>query len=310
MTSDPYEIWVSEVMLQQTQVATALPYYQRWLERFPTPEALAVADEQEALSLWQGLGYYRRCRLLQQGAMWVRENGLPQSSAEWRKVPGVGPYTAGAIASITLGEASPVVDGNVERVYARISGDETVGAALHRNAWKWAEENMHSARPGDWNQSLMELGATVCCPQNPICSQCPLRSCCQAFASGRTSELPKREPKPKPIHLQHEVWAPVHEGRLGVRQIPPGEWWQGMWEFPRTSQQSADSLRSLTGGGSLLSLGEIRHTVTRHKITISAHLVQCDTRSEYLSWETPEALQRLPMPAPQRRVLKLALPFL
>ncbi|HEY0865900.1 MAG TPA: A/G-specific adenine glycosylase [Fimbriimonas sp.] len=309
-TDDPWAIWVSEVMLQQTQVATVVPYYLRWLQRFPRPQALAEADEQEALALWQGLGYYRRCRLLQKGARHVVEHGYPEAYEGWLKVPGVGPYTAGAIASIAFGVPVPVVDGNVERVYARLRADRKTGAELHRNAWKWSRKVLDKKRPGAWNEALMELGATVCRPGKPDCPRCPVETACVGRMLGLEESLPTRQAPPKVVKLRHAVWVPVFEGKFGVVQIPEGQWWEGMWEFPRAESEGpmeVPELRELVGPGWLQTAGQIHHTVTRHKITIDVSLIRCETRSERLRWETAEGLARLPMPTPQRRCLKAAL---
>ncbi|MGV3617571.1 MAG: A/G-specific adenine glycosylase [Fimbriimonas sp.] len=307
-TKDPYAIWVSEVMLQQTQVATVIPYWHRWLERFPTVESLATADEQDALALWQGLGYYRRCRLLLQGARYLAENGIPTRAEEWLRVPGVGRYTAGAISSIAQNHPAALVDGNVERVYARVTGDDASGPALTNGAWVWAERNLYRSRPGDWNQALMELGATVCKPVKPDCTRCPLEGRCVARQTWRVDELPRREAKPTPVHLRHAVWVPVHEGRYGVRQIPEGLWWQGMWEFPRADalpDREIPELRTLIGPGWLQDVGTLRHSVTHHRIVIEVGVVRCEAPSPVLRWGTLEGLAALPMPAPQRKILKL-----
>jgi len=306
-TRDPYAIWVSEIMLQQTQVATVLPYFERWMARFPDVATLAAADEQDVLSQWQGLGYYRRCRFLLQGARYVA--GLPdwpRTAEAWRKVPGVGPYTAGAIASIAFEEPTPLVDGNVERVFARLANCEAVGPALTVKAWEWATQNVHGERPGDWNQALMELGATVCKPVAPLCGRCPLGDLCEAKKAGRQAELPVSPPKIKVVELTHITWVPFHEGTFGVRQIPQGEWWSEMWEFPRVATADTSDLETLFPTAWNESLGSIRHTVTNHRIRLLASLVRTETKNESLRWLNANELQHLPMPAPQRRVLKLA----
>jgi A/G-specific adenine glycosylase len=309
-TQDPYAIWVSEIMLQQTQVTTVIPYWLRWMDRFPTVDALASSDEQEVLSLWQGLGYYRRCRLLLEGARWVSKNGTPQSVEEWRLVPGVGKYTAGAIASIAQNISAPVVDGNVERVYARLMGDDRIGKNLHEAAWEWANQNLFEPRPGDWNQALMELGATVCTPNNPNCDRCPLKDRCVARQSWRVEELPTKPPKVRVVKMHHTVWVPIFNSSWGLRQIPSGQWWQGMWEFPRVeSDAMSDSteLRQLVGPGWLESIGIVRHSVTCHRISLEVSFVRCETRSDVLKWFKTEELVALPMPSPQRKVLGIVM---
>ena len=296
---DPYAIWVSEIMLQQTQVKTVIPYFERWMAAFPTVHALAEADEQAVLAMWQGLGYYRRCRQLLAGARFVARNGMPTSATAWREVPGVGPYTAGAIASIAFGEPAALVDGNVERVFARLTACPETGPKLNRQAWEWASTVIPPTRPGDWNQALMEIGATVCRPRDADCPACPLRPACLA-ADGDPLAFPTTVPKKSPTLLQHETWIPICGGRLGVRQIPDGQWWEGMWEFPRTTDGT-----KLFPGQETWPLGSFRHTVTVHRITLAVNCVRLKSQSDELKWFGLDELASLPMPAPQRKALGL-----
>ncbi len=295
-------------MLQQTQVATVIPYWHRWMEQFPTVESLAAADEQAVLALWQGLGYYRRCRLLLQGAQWVAEHGMPNTAAELLKVPGIGPYTAGAIASIAFNQPTPLVDGNVERVFARLMGDTGVGQELHDSAWVWAKRNLYKKRPGDWNQALMELGATVCRPVAPDCKGCPVADKCVAFQSWRVDELPRKAAKVTTVKLQHVVWVPMLGDKFGVKQIPAGQWWEGMWEFPRVDADGTlepIQLREMVGQGWKQDVGTVKHSVTHHRITIEVSFVQCDEAAPNLRWVSRQEILEIPMPAPQRKALKL-----
>lgn len=304
-TRDPYAVWVSEIMLQQTQVATVLPYYDRWMTRFPTVEALASADEQEVLALWQGLGYYRRCRNLLAGARTVAEVGYPTTAKGWRDIPGVGAYTAAAIASITLDEQSAVVDGNVERVFARVTASTATGSRLNREATKWAQSLIPSESPGDWNQAMMELGATICTPKNPKCEQCPITKVCGAYAKGDPTRYPISLPKKPIVSLASIVWVPVREGLVGVRQIPKGEWWEGMWEFPREQDEAV--LRLLLWPAETIELGLVRHTVTHHRISLMVKLVRLrQGAGKDLRWLPLGELEALPMPAPQRKIARLA----
>ncbi len=293
LTRDPYAIWVSEIMLQQTQVATVIGYFERWMERFPTVASLAAADDQDVLSLWQGLGYYRRCRNLLAGARWVVKHGMPVSAAGWQKVPGVGRYTAGAIASIAQGEAVPVVDGNVERVFARLTGCDSSGPALNKSAWAWAPGLVSRERPGDWNQALMELGATVCKPREPLCASCPLSSSCCAFAVGRQSELPVMLKQPKTVALGRLACVVVCQDRFGLEQIPAGEWWEGMWRFPAIDRGEP--------------IGVVKHAVTHHRITMRVYLDRLSAETTDFAWYSQDELKHLPMPAAQRRALAIAL---
>ncbi|HEY6489252.1 MAG: A/G-specific adenine glycosylase [Terracidiphilus sp.] len=195
---DPYAIWVSEIMLQQTRVAVVTERYQAFMTRFPTLVSLALAPEQEVLALWSGLGYYRRARMLHKAAQFVaehREGNLPITSAELRVLPGIGNYTAAAIASIAHGEAAPVVDGNVERVLCRLQGWEAVGrsgaAAMRHRIDSVAAQLLDPRRPGDFNQALMELGATLCTPRNPQCLVCPLSPDCVTRGEHKTAARPR-----------------------------------------------------------------------------------------------------------------------
>ncbi|HRF60027.1 MAG TPA: A/G-specific adenine glycosylase [Fimbriimonadaceae bacterium] len=310
-TREPYPVWVSEAMLQQTQVATVLPYYARWINRFPTVETLAQAELEEALALWQGLGYYRRGRMLHAGARVIVERGWPTSSAEWRQIPGVGRYTAAAIASICLGEPIAVVDGNVERVHARLSGSESSGAALHREAWTWAQEQLYAKRPGDWNQAMMELGARVCTPKNPGCRECPVAYLCIARLTHRETELPAPKARRATVDEVHWVWIPYFAGRFGMRRITDSRWWEGLWEFPRAVAPANEAdLRALVGGGWVESIGSLRHTVTHHRIHVRASILRCEAAVTELTWLSREELAAIAMPAPQRKLLERALSVL
>lgn len=313
-TKDPYAIWVSEIMLQQTQVATVIPYYERWMARFPDIQALAAASEEEVLSLWQGLGYYRRAKQLRAGAQSLTPSPFSPQSRNRRieeskiqallSVPGIGPYTAGAIASIAFNEPVPLVDGNVERVYARLNNDASAGTALKKAAWKWAEANVHPDRPGDWNQALMELGATICKPADPLCPICPVAAECQALQAGTQNSLPTPAAKPKVIPLVHHVWIPVCDGQYGLRQIPDGQWWAGMWEFPRSER--LEDLEATFPGAWPQAAGSFRHTVTCHRIQVHVSVLRLDEEAAHLRWVSPTHLKNLPLPAPQRKALKMA----
>ncbi len=325
-TKDPYAIWVSEIMLQQTQVATVIPYYERWLAAFPTVSDLAHADEQHVLALWQGLGYYRRAKLLHAGAKQVAETGIPADAPGWRGVPGVGRYTAGAITSIALNLQEPLVDGNVERVYARLTGDGSPAKELTAAAWKWAGKLVPSDRPGDWNQALMELGATVCKPDRADCDRCPLVSKCVAHARNETTRFPTPKPKAKTVKLEHEFWVvrrwEAGAARYAIEQIGPdtyqsdsseekGRWWEGMWQFLRVGPEGAPE-RLLPFKDELwpVALGSFTHAVTHHRITVSAMLVDLPDAFALeplasVRWISPAEIDGVALPAPQRKILSL-----
>ncbi|MDX2064764.1 MAG: A/G-specific adenine glycosylase [Fimbriimonadaceae bacterium] len=306
-TRDPYAIWVSEIMLQQTQVATALPYYERWLARFPTVESLAAAPEADVLALWQGLGYYRRARMLHDGARTVVANGrFPASCAEWRAIPGVGAYTAGAISSISLGLPEPVVDGNVERVFARVTSSSATGPALNRAAWSWVHQVFDPARADRWNQAVMELGATVCTPRQPACDRCPIAAHCVALAEHRPADFPVRVARAKPTPIEMNSYVVRCAETVLLRQRGADEWWHGLWDFP---DAVPDTLAA-----DAAPIGTVRHVVTTHRVTRTVFVATLAANhcSEMPAAELPGVwfresdLPNLAMPTPARRAWAIA----
>ena len=239
--TDPYRVLVSEFMLQQTRVDTVRGYYGPWLERFPSVDALAGADDDEVLKAWEGLGYYRRARNLHRAARVVREQyaGLiPGTYDALRALPGVGEYTAGAVASIAFGQRVPAVDGNVRRVLARL-----FDVSKPKPAWlrERAAELVDDRRPGDWNQALMELGATVCKPRGPNCARCPVSTWCAARAAGTQEERPST-PTRREVPTATIVLAVLHaEGRVFLAKRPPEGLLAGMWAFPEQRMQGPPS---------------------------------------------------------------------
>ena len=287
-------------MLQQTQIATALPFYERWITRFPTVQALAAASEQEALALWQGLGYYRRCQMLLRGARQVVEQGFPTSRDEWLEVPGVGKYTAAAIASICLDEASAVVDGNVERVYARLTCDPATGTKLKTNTWLWADKHLFAKEPGTWNQAVMELGATVCKPAQPQCQSCPIQVHCVAFQTNRVSEFPSPKTKPTTVKYEEEILIPLFDDEIGFLSNHDLSWWKGLSLLPLTS-----TFPNLVEGNWLEHLGEVSYTVTHHKVTAMVSYYRFDAKPEGLTWVNKEDVDAVPLPAPHRKAIQM-----
>jgi len=237
-TGDPYRVWLSEMMLQQTQVATVIPYYERFVSRWPTVAELAAAPLDDVLHAWAGLGYYARARNLHKAARMVAEafdGAFPDGVDDLLRLPGVGRYSAGAIASIAFGKKASVVDGNVARVLARlfvIDADVRAGAGRDM-AWELADALVSPRRPGDFNQAVMELGATVCLPgESARCLTCPLRVECGAAETGRTAELPIRTKKTRILHETHVVVAVERAGRWLMIRRPEGGLWGGLWEMP------------------------------------------------------------------------------
>ncbi|MEW5987364.1 MAG: A/G-specific adenine glycosylase [Chloroflexota bacterium] len=247
-TRDPYAIWVAEVMLQQTQIATVLPYYERWLARFSTVEELAAADLAEVLKLWEGLGYYGRARHLHAAAQTIvrdYDGRLPNTVEELLKLKGIGRYTAGAIASMAFDRPAAVLDGNVIRVLTRLLdlADDVTLPGVKRELWELAERLLPAARPGDYNQALMELGQSVCRPAAPQCHLCPLAGLCLARERGTQLERPVRPPRARTPH--YDVAAGVirgSDGRLLIARRPLNGLLGGLWEFPGGKQRPGESL--------------------------------------------------------------------
>jgi A/G-specific adenine glycosylase len=272
-TRDPYAIWVSEIMLQQTRVDTVMPYFERFMARFPTPLALAEAPEDEVLAAWSGLGYYRRARMLHAGARAVAAQAtMPSTRDTLLELPGIGRYTAGAIASIAFEEPVGLVDGNVARVLARVFllEDDMRRAGMKR-AEELAETLVPKNAPGDWNQALMELGATVCVPRSPSCGRCPIAASCRALAMGRVHELPVmgEKAKPKPVRVQALV-ARTKDGRVLLARRRAGGLFAGLWEPPLAlgdETTRAELLARFALRTSTLA-GQVTHVLSHRRMTV------------------------------------------
>jgi A/G-specific adenine glycosylase len=277
---DPYAVWLSEIMLQQTRVETVVPYFERFLKRFPDVEALASAELDEVLKLWSGLGYYRRARVLYATAREVtaRYGGaFPGEAAALRELPGIGAYTAGAIASLAFDKREPLVDGNVARVFARLFGiDADIrSAASVKLLWEIAWRLVPEERPGRFNEALMELGATVCTPRDPGCGACPLEALCAARASGRVLELPVIEAKKK-VPVVKMVAAVLRSGpRVLLARREEGGLFGGLWEPPMVEAASIGAARALlsaVGVAATIELGEagkIKHVLSHKELRVT-----------------------------------------
>jgi len=239
-TADPYRIWISEIMLQQTTVATVMPYFERFLQRFPTLETLSSADEDDVLRAWEGLGYYSRARNIHKTSKQVVEEldgRFPETVEELSALPGIGRYTAGAIVSFAFDRAAPIVEANTQRLYSRLlalRGDVRKSAA-QQVLWEFAEQILPRKSPGNFNQALMELGATVCKPADPSCETCPLCSCCRTFAEGAQAEIPERMQRPVITRLTEATLGVRKGDRYLLRRRGAYERWARLWDFPRFS---------------------------------------------------------------------------
>ena len=309
-------------MLQQTRVETVKRYYVRWLERFPDLESLAEADEDQVLKAWEGLGYYRRARDLRHAARVVRETSggvLPSASSGLRALPGVGEYTAGAVASIAFGEVAPAVDGNVRRVLSRLYDAPDPKARWLREA---ARALVDPQRPGDWNQAVMELGATICTPRTPRCDACPIAEWCQALAAGTQRDRPGVREKRNVPTVTFAVGVFHTEGRVLFVKRPPEGLLAGMWAFPERQFAGSElhdagpgSEGSVVGLATELGLGvtgareplprrEHRFTHVRAVYVPWAVGVVGATETVGRAWVSPVEANELPLPVAQRRVLE------
>lgn len=271
---DPYRVWVSEVMLQQTRVDVVVPYYLRFIARFPTLRALARAPLDEVLALWSGLGYYARARNLHKAAQ-AAGAALPKTAALLRELPGFGPYTAAAVASLAFGEDVPLVDGNVARVLARVLGLPGDAAQARVLAWEAVPALLPHGQAGVFNEALMELGALVCTPRSPRCAECPLESQCKAAKRGDPESVPLPKPrKPRP-QLTWAAAALFRKGALLLSRRGPGELFEGLWDLPSAPVTEAgaaaaalDAARSCGLSAALVPAGEVRQTLTHREVHV------------------------------------------
>lgn len=325
-----YHQWLAEIMLQQTQVATVVPYFEKFLERFPTVEHLAEAPLDDVMRLWAGLGYYTRARNLHQCARIVARElhgRFPDTVEGLQSLPGVGRYTAGAIASIAFGRPAPVVDGNVKRVLCRlflIEGDVTERNTIEQ-LWTIANHILPRRRCGDFNQALMELGATVCLPRNPKCQACPLARNCSAFAADVAASLPRASVRARPKEMKVVVAAIQHREKYLIRRRDHDTLWGGLWELPSAELNGHSSGRAalLTlldqlrpGLGETLRIptrpcGRITHRLTHRIVRIGAYL--CTSRPDFrplrsrrdLKWISRGEFGDYAFATAQQRIIKL-----
>lgn len=328
-TSDPYRVWISEVMLQQTQVKTVVPYFERFVAAFPTVAALGAAPPERVLKLWEGLGYYSRGRNLHRAARFiVNEHGgaLPRTAAEWGALPGVGPYTANAIASITTGEPVAVLDGNVKRVLARLlamkqSIDDSKAAAMLRQA---ADRLLDRKRPGDFNQAMMELGARICTPRSPACPTCPVASWCRAQRAGLADRLPVRRRRPRaPEHHEQAVVISRRERYLLVRR-PDRGLLANLWGWPTVPVRNARAPRSVVERaarerfGLTIACGDkqstVRHDFTHRQLWVHVHRARWvagtlrPADGVRARWVTARQLEALPLSTLDRKIISACVP--
>ena len=315
---NPYAIWIAETMLQQTQVKTVVPYYLRFLEAFPTIEALAKARRDKVLALWSGLGYYRRALSLHSAAKKIiRDHGgkLPRDWRALRALPGIGDYTAGALMSIVFRRRYPALDGNARRVITRL-----FSLATEHELRRIAAELVPPSHPGEFNQALMELGSTVCLPRNPLCPKCPVAACCAARKSGMVHRLLPSRGKSPARKIDWPLAVIQKNGRILLRRRPDSGILAGLWELPGGEKRNGESLkaalrRHLDGLGARVMAesvaGVIRHSITNRNIR--APVYRCRRRGKLpianrqWRWLALSALERYPLSAMSRKALKLVI---
>jgi len=326
---DPYHVWVSEIMLQQTQVNTVKPYFQRFIRSFPSIASLAAADEQEVLRHWEGLGYYRRARQLHRAARQVVaefDGHFPQDVDQVRSLPGIGRYTAGAILSIAFDAREPILEANTIRLLARLLAyrDDTRSSTGQRTLWNFAAALLPRKDVGKFNQALMELGSLVCKSRAPACDACPVRSLCGSAAEGLQDQIPLAARKTAYEDVREAAVIVRRNGRVLLRRCGPDERWSGLWDFPRVplgqgngaalGRELVRKVRRLTGvtAAEHRHLKTIKHGVTRFRITLEcfeAKYVQAadmDAQNSPLKWLWPTQLQQYPLNTTGRKLAGLA----
>ncbi len=315
----PYAVWVSEIMLQQTRVETVIPYYEKWLRLFPTVRALAKASEHDVLNAWEGLGYYSRARNFHKAAQIVvdKYNGqLPRDLDELRKLPGVGRYTVGALASIVFGMDEPALDGNLKRVYARLFDvsepiDSTEGEKI---LWQLAKDNLPKGKAADFNQALMDLGAMICVPKNPRCLICPVMKECKARVNGTQAVRPVKKLKKVVPQYVHAAGVMIKKGKVLLAQRPTTGLLGGMWEFPNgrvdaTRDPAKELVKVIRTGYNFTvrkkeAVGVIQHAYTHFKVTVHAFMCELTSipKAENLKWIALVELGEYPMGKVDRQI--------
>jgi A/G-specific adenine glycosylase len=317
---DPYAVWVSEIMLQQTRVETVIAYFEKWMKLFPDIPTLAKADEQTVLNAWEGLGYYSRARNIHKAAKIVAEkfNGkLPHNLEDLRSLPGIGRYTVGAIASMAFKMDEPTLDGNLRRVFSRVFdvaefADSPAGEKI---LWDLAAENLPKGQAGDYNQALMDIGATICLPKNPRCLLCPLMEICKARENGTQELRPVLKAKKQAPQYVHAAAVILERGRVLLSQRPVDGLLGGMWEFPnaRVEGDPAKDLTKVLNAAYRLkvrrkeALGVVQHAYTHFKVTV--HAFRCESvsipKDKKLKWVKLAELDDFPMGKVDRQIARM-----
>ena len=317
---DPYPIWIAEVMLQQTQLAVVLPYWHRWMAVFPTVEALAAASLEQVRLLWQGLGYYSRARRLHQAAQQISGRSWPGDLEEWMALPGIGRTTAGSILSSAFNAPVPILDGNVRRVLARLRAHDRPPARDQALFWQWSHELLDPQRPRDFNQALMDLGATLCTPRQPLCDACPWQRHCAAYAAGEPSRWPvSEERKPVPFQVIGVGVVLNADGEVLIDQRLEEGLLGGLWEFPGGKQEPGETIEAcitrelqeelaieVTVGQELIS---VDHAYSHKRLRFVVHVCRWlsgepkPLASQQVRWVLPDDLGNYAFPAANAKII-------
>ncbi len=322
-SKDPYKIWISEIMLQQTQVETVKPYYILWVEKFPTVTSVAKAHPDDLLKLWEGLGYYQRCRNIHATAKIIRNEysgEIPNSRKKLMALPGIGEYTAGAILSIAYGQTCPAIDSNIKRIMSRLLGIKILGTQEKRNIYAFLKEQMKQIHPGTLNESLMDLGSVICRSDQPRCEVCPLKAYCTAYLSGEPVRYPTRKKKRKIPHFDISAGLITRRGLIYIQKRPDNGLLGGLWEFPggkiEPGEQPEPALKRELWEECGFSVdigkyyGTIRHAYSHFSITLS--LYRCRILTEYpdraypqYAWIKFEELDKFAFPKANHKLFDL-----
>ena len=317
---DPYPIWIAEVMLQQTQLAVVLPYWHRWMAVFPTVEALAAASLEQVRLLWQGLGYYSRARRLHQAAQQISGRSWPGDLEEWMALPGIGRTTAGSILSSAFNAPVPILDGNVRRVLARLRAHDRPPARDQALFWQWSHALLDPQRPRDFNQALMDLGATLCTPRQPLCDACPWQRHCAAYAAGEPSRWPvSEERKPVPFQVIGVGVVLNADGEVLIDQRLEEGLLGGLWEFPGGKQEPGETIEAciirelqeelaieVTVGQELIS---VDHAYSHKRLRFVVHVCRWlsgepkPLASQQVRWVLPDDLGNYAFPAANAKII-------
>ncbi len=317
-TRDPYAIWVSEIMLQQTQVATVIPYYQKFLKTFPTIRSLARADLSKVLKVWEGLGYYSRARNLHRAAKTILnhfDGKIPHNLKDLLSLPGVGRYTAGAILSIAFNQEVPILDGNVKRVLSRLFAMTGVAKKTENLLWKYSASLIPEGYAGSFNQALMDLGATICTPKNPLCLRCPLNKLCKAYRIRKPEHFPFKNPKKRIPHIEAVAAVILKDGHVLLNQRPVKGFLGGLWEFPNWPVEGKKDLieylklkvKSELGlrVKGKVPLGTFQQTYSHFKLTLHVFYCQYFGSRRTTRWVAINDLDQLAMSRIDRRIAKM-----